>query len=426
MKERHLNKLMLAFSIIGGIIGYVIGEVLINFFTYRISNVLLVGIYFAVFSLCITIMCFIAESISPKLTNSLWRTDNIKINMFVIIPLVVIAMFASGCFAQFIYGLSGKNDSKPQFDDYIFLMDNSGSMASSDPDDLRIAQIDQIIDELDSSKRIAYYSFGSDTDRAFDLQYVNEGVKQKMHDAIRNTKSNGGTDIRNALVTALEDVKPRLKADRATSLVLVSDGIDYFDTDAIVQDCIKNNVVIDCVGLGIDMFNSGELMSRLADGTGGNFYDIQSADQIIGVFTNIKENGTSSRFLLSRRYGTERTNWVYGLERVLFITLFGVLLSLGLGFLFDNRQLIKNLLIGGTVTGVLAGLAMELGFYFYINTRYCRISMDILLSIVVCMFTAIIAYDVTEGISSNRNRYNAFDGIGLQTGNESNNYKLQF
>lgn len=419
MRERHLNKLMLIFSIVGGIIGYIIGEILINCFMYRIPNILLVGIYFSTFSFCVVIMCFIAECIKPRLTSTHWLRDNLKINILIVIPVMIVVMFATGCFTQFIYGLNTKAVTVPEYDDYVFLMDNSGSMRSSDPDNLRISQIDELIDELDSSKRIGYYAFGTDVDKAFDLQQVNDNSKNLMHNAIYKTQSDGGTNIENALITALNDIKPKLDSNRTTALILISDGEDDFEVQPIIDQCKKNNVLISCVGLGINILNSGKIMSQLADGTGGNFYDIQSADQIIGVFSNIKKHSSNTRLLLSRRYANERKNVLYGIERVLFISMFGILLGLALGIIFDNKQLAKNLILGGAVTGLLAGLTMEVGLFAYFNTRFCRLSMDILLSIVVCLFTAAIAYEITQnGIGGSRiQNHNAVDSAKFSTNN---------
>lgn len=412
MRKRHLNMLMLIFSVIGGLIGYIVGEVLINCFMYRIPNVVLVGLYFSVFSFCVVIMCFIAECIKPRLTCANWLKDNLKINMLAVIPTMIVVMFAVGCFTQFIYGLNVKTVETPEYDDYVFLMDNSGSMYSSDPDDLRITQIDKLIDELDTSKRIGYYAFGSDVDKAFDLQPVNDSSKKAMHKAIYETVSDGGTDIENALLTAFNDVKSKLDPNRTTALVLISDGEDSFDTQLIIDQCRQNNVLISCIGLGTSVFSSGRIMSELADGTGGNYYDIQSADQIIGVFTNIKDHTTSTRLLLERRYSSERNNALLGIERVLFISVFGVLLGLALGIVFDNKHLARNLIIGGIVTGLLAGLSIEIGLFAYFNPRFCRLWMDILLSLVVCLFTAVIAYEIPQNDAQNGNLqgYDALEG----------------
>lgn len=422
MKTHHLNKLMLIFSIIGGIIGYIIGEVLINCFMYRLPSVLLIGIYFSVFSLCVVTMCFISECLKPRLTVNNWIKDNFKINIFAVIPIMVVVMFAVGSFTQFIYGLNTKSEQAPEYDDYVFLMDNSGSMGSSDPDNLRISQIDALIDELDSTKRIGYYAFGSDVDKAFDLQQVSDSAKKSMHEAIYKTQSDGGTNIENALVISFNDIKSKLDPNRTTALILISDGEDDFDVKPIINQCKSNNVLISCIGLGINVFDSGKIMSQLADGTGGSFYDIQSADQIIGVFSNIKNHTSNTRLLLTRRYASERKNALYGTERVMFISLFGILIGLALGLIFDNKQLAKNLIIGGIVTGLLAGLTMELGLFAYFNTRFCRLFMDLLLSIVVCLFTTVTAYEISQSTDRKKYTKNVTDGVGAKFSNNSDNF----
>ncbi|MBQ9227230.1 MAG: VWA domain-containing protein [Eubacterium sp.] len=417
-KSRHINGLMLVFSIIGGIIGYIFGEAIINFYMYRIPNVLLVGMYFGVFGLCVLTMCLLAEKIKPRLTGVKWQSKDWK-NALIVIPLAAILMFGTGCLTQFIYGLNVKQVAAPPIDDYVFIIDDSGSMYGNDPQELRYSEVNKLIDELDDSKRVAYYLFSDTVTPVFDFQYATAAGKEQMHAAIDNAYNDGGgTDINGALTMALEDVKSQAIPGRSMALVLLSDGEDFFDTNPIIQECTKNNISVDCIGLGISMFSSGKIMNELADGTGGNYYDIQSADQLVGVFTNIKRHIGNSRLLLARRYGRERTTAIYGIERVIFIALFGLLLGTAIGAMFDNKQLFKNLLLGGAVTGLLAGLAMELGMYAYLNTRFCRTLMDILLSIVVCIFTAAISYEIKDEFAKPANQWDPTAMYGSQQVNQ--------
>lgn len=416
-KKKHINGLMLIFSIIGGIIAYVIGEAIISNLVYKVPNVILVGIYFSVFALCVSVMCLIAELISQRLTGYLWKQDYLKHTPLIIIATVIV-MFVVGVTTQFIYGLNFVKEAPVPIDDYVFLMDNSGSMLSSDSDNVRIEEVNKFIDELDGTKRVAYYAFSDDTERLVNLQTVTDDSKASMHNAINTTVSDGGTNIQYAIETALADVKELADPNRKMAIVLVSDGEDAVDIDRVASLCNEDNIMIDTVGFGVGLisFGDGRVLSELADSTDGNYYDIQSVDQLDGVFSNIKQNIGKKRLLLAKRHGRERTNPLFGTERVLFIAIFGVLMGIAVAVLFDNRQLFKNLAIGGAVTGVSAGLLMELGMYLYMNTRFCRFGMDVLLSIVCCLFTGIIAYAVNEGISTSQ-----FGGVPpINTGETGN------
>ena len=395
-RKRHLNGLMLIFSIIGGIIGYIVGEYLINFLMHRVPNVILVGIYFGCFAFFVCLMCLLAELIKPKLTGILWASKNSKLNFFVILPAVLIIMFGVGCLTQFIYSLDPGDKANKEIQDYVILMDNSGSMVDTDPRNVRVQEIDKLVEELGDDKRIAYFAFTEVTDEKVPLDYVTPKTKDKIHNAITETVSSGMTDIQLALDTALESVEDDIDPNRKMAVILVSDGWSDGYYDEIIRTCNEKDISIHSVGMGVSMFGDSSLLSELADETGGEYYDIQSADQLSGVFDSITTRKTSDRLLLDRRSAKDREKALLGIERILFIAIFGVLLGLAIGLLFDNKQLLKNLMIGGTVTGLLAGLLMEIGMYAYFNTRFCRLGMDILLSLVVCTFTSIIAYQITQ------------------------------
>lgn len=413
-------------SMIGGVIGFIVGGIVIKYLKFRVHNVLLVGIYFAVFGVCVLAMCMLSEKIRPCLTGPKWQSKDWKTGLL-FIPLAVVVMFGTGCFVQFIYGLSTTATAPLPIDDYVFLIDNSGSMHGNDPDELRISEIHKLVDELDSNKRVAYYSVSNTTVKEIDLQNVTDASKPYIHQAIDRKTSDGGTDLNLALQTALNDVKGKTVPGRNMAIVLLSDGEDSFDTAPVIADCNQNGIVIDCIGLGFGMFSSGRIMNDLANGTNGNFYEIQDADQLLGVFTNIKTHKGNTRLLLDRRYGAERKSALYGIERVIFIAVFGLLLGLALGAMFDNKQLFKNLLIGGAVTGTLAGLVMEIGLFAFMKPNFCRLLMCVLLSIVVSMFTGIKAYEITPPAAPPVDQFGGmggFQGVPNQFGasNYTNNY----
>lgn len=63
--QRKLNLLLLLFSLIGGAVAFVIGELLMGRLLGDWPSILVVGLYFAIVALGVGLGCLLAEMISP-------------------------------------------------------------------------------------------------------------------------------------------------------------------------------------------------------------------------------------------------------------------------------------------------------------------------------------------------------------------------
>lgn len=64
MSQRKLSLLMIVCSLIGGAIGFVVGEVILSQLSAELPQWLLMGLYFGQFALFVGLMCLVAEMIS--------------------------------------------------------------------------------------------------------------------------------------------------------------------------------------------------------------------------------------------------------------------------------------------------------------------------------------------------------------------------
>ncbi|UUZ85610.1 hypothetical protein LJK88_20150 [Paenibacillus sp. P26] len=73
MKRRKWNGLLALFSIAGGLAGFVLGEVLLSRYSGSLHETLLMGLYFGLLALTVTLGRLLAETISPRLNGANWR-----------------------------------------------------------------------------------------------------------------------------------------------------------------------------------------------------------------------------------------------------------------------------------------------------------------------------------------------------------------
>ncbi len=71
--QRKLNLLLLLFSLLGGAVGYIIAEIMLNTWGKDWPRIVAVGLYFGVLALCIGLGCLIAEVMSPRLNGPSWK-----------------------------------------------------------------------------------------------------------------------------------------------------------------------------------------------------------------------------------------------------------------------------------------------------------------------------------------------------------------
>lgn len=73
MVQRKINPLLLLFSVIGGVIGFAIGEYWLRVWGIGLPVIFVTGVYFGILAFCIGLSCLLAEIISPRLNGSSWR-----------------------------------------------------------------------------------------------------------------------------------------------------------------------------------------------------------------------------------------------------------------------------------------------------------------------------------------------------------------
>lgn len=161
--------------------------------------------------------------------------------------------------------------------DYVYVLDVSGSMQGKIH--TLASGVCQALGAMQATDRFRVVTFNNS---ASELLPWTPATPENVHAAIEKVKqlrTSGGTNLYNGLALALKE----LDADRATSLVLVTDGVA---NRGIVQPAKFHQLLknVDLRVFGFLMGNSSNwpLMRTIAEATGGFYSAVSNDDDIVG------------------------------------------------------------------------------------------------------------------------------------------------
>lgn len=378
-------------SLIGGGIGFIIGEVLLSSYKYSLPHSVLMGLYFGILAFCIGIMCLIAETINPRLNSLSWKNNYLKTSFKFLIPCTLILLFIFGAFFQFLYKVSiGK---VKKINDVVFVIDTSGSMSKTDTSNERFSAALDLLNSMNEENRVSFYKFDDTSEKIVAMTEVTEKMKKDVDEKLKGYESpKGETNMGEALNKAYDEIKSSEKSDRNAMVILLSDGGDTFGLDKKIDETIKpfKDTGVPIYTVGMSDMNNFSILKKISRESSGNYYNVKEIEDLKGIFNKIYQD-RQQRFLVDKRNGVYEASAFYMILRIILIALLSSLIALGISLVFDNKNLLKGFLIGGFISGILAGLVIELGFLYFpwIGTIY-RALADIIIAL---MFT-IIPIDV--------------------------------
>ncbi|MCD7884708.1 MAG: VWA domain-containing protein [Lachnospiraceae bacterium] len=365
----------LVISLIGGIVGLIVYGLLIE----SLPRPFVIGIVMLVFFLIMIVGMLGFIAVQGRYT---FREGLIKQMLYSI--LCALAIFVLATLFEFIYQLGGEiANAGPT--SYIILLDDSGSMDSNDPNDLRYAAISEIMADKDEDFSYAVYSFNDD------LLCIREMSAKGTEEVVYSKPDgrSGGTSIKNALTSIIEAIEDgSIDGGSAPKVLLLSDGYAtdiglFSNIKKLLKRYTSHGVSISTVGLGDSVDES--LMTQIANGTGGVFISVDEGSNL-GTAMEAAISSYAKRDLLTLR-NTPKLNALFFIERILFMSVLGLgmqcFLILVSGIPTSDQKLSWFFSI---LTCILAGLAIEL----LINTIYLPEKLSALIYFVLTgMFLAI-------------------------------------
>lgn len=388
-----INWLMVLMSTAGGFIAFLIGELLLAVFQYKLPDSILEGLYFGILALIVGSMCLLAEILNPEINGTNWRKNYVKTSFKLLIPCTLVAVFTAAALFQFVYELSALKQHR-QMKDFIVLIDTSKSMSDTDPDNERFNALNNLMDSMNSANKIAVIQF---SDRAQELQTMNYVTKENKKNIMDNLDEyripDGKTNMRAALDTALKEVRN----NENTMVIMLSDGGDNYDLDKKFKQTMKpfTDKNIPVYTVGVSDKDNFYMLKKIADYTNGEYYEVKEVKNIKNTFIKIY-NDVQQSLLNDKRVGIYRNNVFYAALRIIFITLLAALISASVSFVLDNKFLLRGFVLGGLISGIASGIILESGLlYAPLYEGLFRAVSDVLISFAFTMFSVTEVYRET-------------------------------
>lgn len=383
-----INWLMVLMSAIGGVLAFAIGEVLMDSLKYSMPHSLLIGLYFGILSLLVGLMCLLAEVIHPRINGQNWKRDYVTLSFKFLIPCTLVVTLAAGAVFQFLYELSFSQKSKI-INDVVVLIDTSGSMSKTDPDNERFDAVNSLLNSMNSGNRAAVYTFSDHAAKLKGMSYVDKAVKEDIMNELQKYKNpNGNTNMREALDSAYDEINKSKENGRNSMVIMLSDGGDNFNLDKKFDQTMKpyNDNGIPVYTVGMSSGDNFYMLKKIAKSSGADYYNVKDVKDIKNTFVKIYRD-RQERLLNDRRNGIYGDSTFYGFLRVLFVTLISILISAAVSFVLDNKYLLKGFILGGAIAGIIAGLILEIGFNnaSWHGTTY-RFFADLIIAVLFTLF----------------------------------------
>jgi len=164
-------------------------------------------------------------------------------------------------------------------------IDRSGSMEGKPIESVKTA-VGLIVDQLTDADMLSIVTFGEHVDVLMPASRVLNREVIKQH--VDRIKPKGTTNLYSGMATAAEQLLNASSPQHLSRTLVLTDGeanegiVEYHDIISEARNLRMKGMTISTVGLGIE-YNE-ELMKGIAKNTRGNYYYIDTIDQIPEVF----------------------------------------------------------------------------------------------------------------------------------------------
>lgn len=371
--------------IFGGVVGFILAEVFYSLCKDTWYTIPLVGLYIAIVSFFIALFGAISEYNTNHISRRAWDSGVLNRTLGLLVLLSFIGVFAAGSLLQFIYGIGKVKQVSSNVDDYIVMIDNSGSTSATDPYNERFASIVDFISGMKDSQRIMISLFDDTNQIVLPLTQKSDGLEIQVQDILSQYTAGNGTNIEAALTDSLNNYTPGGKQALA---ILFSDGECPVDINTMSQLYADSNIALFTVGYKDQSREGKAMLEKLAYKTGGNYYEISGVNSLKQTYGKIVHY-TAKRNLLDYRIVNEQSTPLYIFLRIVFILLIVFLFGLIIGLVLDSSELLTGNRILRILSGGLAGLVLEIGLMNSLPDIPLRFIMCILMSLVISRYRPI-------------------------------------
>ncbi len=248
--------------------------------------------------------------------------------------------------------------------DVVIALDSSGSMRQAfffgnDPWGRRRKAARKLVDRLSASDRVAIVDFDEDAEVLLPLTPLSSAdARKRAKQAIGAVDSSGGTNLDAGLSASLDALAATRGDGRDKHVIFLSDGQGLYTESAFPPES-KQGIVIHTIGLGSGV--DAGLLAAIAGSTGGSYYPVANASDLIAVFDSIfrqhiamteAAEGEAERELLTPM-------WVLLVLRVLAWGAMGLAIGAGQGVRENTREDVRACALGGFFGGAIGGALFD-------------------------------------------------------------------
>lgn len=172
---------------------------------------------------------------------------------------------------------------------FVFLIDVSGSMASSDKLDLLKKGLTELLYQLNPDDRISIVTYSGEVRKLLESTAVRNADKIKK--AISQLSADGFTAGGEALKMAYEEALANYDAKCNNRVIMGTDGdfnVGVTDTDSLVkmvENYASKGIYMTCLGFGMGNLNDA-MMEKVSNSGNGTYHYIDCEDELMKVFVH--------------------------------------------------------------------------------------------------------------------------------------------
>lgn len=369
MREKQLVKKAFFATLIAGVAAAAINTVIYVTCAQRIPFPLLIAIMFAIFTLAVAMALKIGSS---DISNDEFLFLSDSKGIFLGIGVCTLIVFALAAGFEWLYDHEVKKNDEPT--SYIFLIDDSGSMSTNDPENRRYEAIDSVLKNMPDDFPYAVYRFSGHTENLRKMLPKSEPWTPPM-DFL-----GGGTMLFGGMNTVYDDLKDKaVDGGENPRLIVLADGDahDKLHKFGVTNKLKSAGISVSTVGFG----NADERQLKyIAERTGGKYVSAENASELGEALKEASAADIAARNLLSDR-GAISSDGLYAFLRILFLFLLGTAVAFVKMLACANTEYNIQILIGGGAAALVGALLVEFGIALGLPVPVCQVIMWLLLAL---------------------------------------------
>lgn len=371
-----INGFLIVCTILIGVLAWVVGGCVYAALLETISRPLLIGIVFVILYGMLGIAVFSISNSKGYFRENIISGGSAGGALLILFAAGAV-VFAAAALFQWLYSLSFEQ-AVTEPTSYIFMIDDSESMLDSDPQKERYAAIPSVLAGMNKDFPYMVYRFADDIERIKDMGPMSEEV------SVPNGAVAGRTAIRRALSQVIADHEAGVwTGGDCPKVILLTDGHAtdmnaLREIDPVLERFAAANICVSTVGFGQA---DDKLLERIAQKTGGVFVDVVDVSELSEAMMSAAGHQAERDLLSARKM--DGLNTLYGILRVLFLTILGTTIGLLMAIAYGFRGSVSLIAASSGIKALVGALLMELGTAFGFSAKIMWLFLWILIALTV-------------------------------------------